>query len=34
MPAAIAARSIGRDEPGGLRKLHHVATSRLGGGIV
>ena len=34
MPLAICARSIGRDAPGGGRKLHDVPTSRLGGVIV
>jgi len=34
MPVAIRARSIGVDEADGLRKLHFVPTSRLGGAIV
>ena len=34
MPLAIRARSIGHDKPGGVQKLHHVATSRLGGVVV
>jgi UDP-N-acetylmuramyl pentapeptide phosphotransferase/UDP-N-acetylglucosamine-1-phosphate transferase len=34
MPLAIRARSIGHDHPGGVQKLHHIATSRLGGAIV
>jgi UDP-N-acetylmuramyl pentapeptide phosphotransferase/UDP-N-acetylglucosamine-1-phosphate transferase len=34
MPVAIRARSLGYDEPGGVQKLHHAATSRLGGVIV
>src|SRR5258705_1409334 len=34
MPLAIHARSIGYDVPGGVQKLHRVATSRLGGIVV
>ena len=34
MPLAIHARSIGYDAPGGVQKLHRVATSRLGGMVV
>jgi UDP-N-acetylmuramyl pentapeptide phosphotransferase/UDP-N-acetylglucosamine-1-phosphate transferase len=31
MPLAIGVRSMGRDRPGGVRKLHVTSTSRLGG---
>ncbi len=34
VPLAIHARSIGYDAPGGVQKLHRVATSRLGGMVV
>jgi len=34
MPIAIRFRSFGYDEPGGVQKLHHAATSRLGGVII
>lgn len=34
MPLAIFARGIGADDPQGLRKLHFVPTSRLGGAVV
>lgn len=34
MPLAVVARGIGHDRPGGVQKLHHVSTSRLGGAVV
>jgi len=34
MSLAVRARSIGHDEPSGVQKLHHAATSRLGGIVV
>ena len=34
MPIAIRSRSFGCDEPGGVQKLHHSATSRLGGVVI
>lgn len=34
MPVAIRARSIGRDQLGGVQKLHVDPTSRLGGSII
>jgi hypothetical protein len=34
MPLAIRARSIGRDEPGGIQHLQLASTSRLGGIVI